>query len=291
MPVFGQSTGCPILLPFDPSSGCPATCRPDLDGRLPDPRFRSRSPICRSPGLVAPRRQRRLPDGGAPRPAAAGEPASACRSRTQTSAVGRPTSVAGAGASVCRLPGSVDPSTPLTLTRRTVSSSDAAGPHPQEQLGCSVGFDPVTSRSVAAGCPATRCLEACGFSPRPDPLSPRGSGPFSVVFGPRASLDRLGLSIPVGVRSPVRSLHSRMHHAWSRGIFESPGLSTELSINPQDFTVRPPRVHNVVHRLSPRRTADGVDPRPRFDPVRRVSATAEPAPDRELALTIVRSAD
>lgn len=52
-------------------------------------------------------------------------------------------------------------------------------------------------------------FEACGFSLRPEPLSPRGSGPFSVLPDPKIRLPRLGLSTPVCVRSPVRDIPSR----------------------------------------------------------------------------------
>jgi hypothetical protein len=62
---------------------------------------------------------------------------------------------------------------------------DAAGLPPSSQLGCSLGLRPVTSPPVAPGCPATRYFEACGFSLRPEPLSPRGSGPFSVPSVPK----------------------------------------------------------------------------------------------------------
>ena len=126
---------------------------------------------------------------------------------------------------------------------------------PTLALGSSWGAPSASSRCTsppaASGCPATRCFEACGFSLRPEPLSPRGSGSFSAVVHPEASLDRLALSIPVGVRSPVRHTHSRTQNRRSRGISQSPGFSTKVFHNPQDFTDRPPAVHKFLHNLSP----------------------------------------
>lgn len=80
----------------------------------------------------------------------------------------------------------------------------------------------------------------------PEPLSPRGSGPFSCSSGPRAPFARLGLSTPVGVRSPVRDTHSRTQNPRSRGILELTGLSTELSHNPQNSPV----LHRAITTMS-----------------------------------------
>lgn len=54
---------------------------------------------------------------------------------------------------------------------------------------------------------------------------------------------------PVGVRLPVRRLLCTPRFAWSRGIFQSTGLSTEPGRHPQKFSVRPPFVHRMCTGL------------------------------------------
>lgn len=195
------------------------------------------------------------------------------------SSVGEPTSVPRVGCSVCRLPDPVSPwpcrrfpgscaaptplpgepdpvagvetrsvgePTPLLLAAvhaDPVSRAidlDAAGRRPREQLGCSFGLGPVNPVPVASGCPATRYPEQ--VASRSDRTRSRlvDRGPFSFSGHPKATIERLGLSVPVGVRCPVRS-HSRGP--------ETPGQAV-LS-NPQGYPpkYRPiPRIYSRVHR-------------------------------------------
>jgi hypothetical protein len=233
MPLVGQSTGHPVLLPFGSLGRSPGFAhRPDHDGRSPGLRHRSREPglpVARPP--LPSRRHVGHPTTVPPRP------------RRLVAQPPLPES----GAPVCRLPGSVGPSTPFTLTRLPV-------PSPWRRRSSASGAVGVPRRRRPGDRPARHPRSPVGsvrsshggFSPRPEPLPPRGSGPFSDSSGPKALLVRLGLSTPVGVRSPVRRRASRTRNTRSRGIFESPGLSPELLRNPQDFYGRPPRVHSVV---------------------------------------------
>ena len=95
--------------------------------------------------------------------------------------------------------------------------------------------------------PGARRFRAWLHAP-PESPPPREPEPFSPSLGPKALLRRLGHPVPVGVRSPVRRIHSRMHNPRSRGIFESPGLSPNFFFNPQNFFGRPPFVHRDVPR-------------------------------------------
>jgi len=198
--------------------------------------------------------------------------------------VGEPTSVPEAGpCSGCpdQRPGAVhaDP-----VARALVSMA----PPNRRVLGCSWGA-PVASAGaslpVAPGKPAARYLEAVapllaapvarcsslrscpsarrpgcpvlvaserGFSPRPESPPPRGLEPFSPSLSPKASFGGLGHPAPVGVRSPVRRIPSRRNNPRSRGIFESPGLSTNFFFNPQKFILRPLFMHRDVHRSTTR---------------------------------------
>ncbi len=150
---------------------------------------------------------------------------------------------------------------------------------PQEQLGCPTA-SAGASLPVAPGKPVTRCLEAApplvapvarcsslrsvllNSSPRlpgarrfgawllapPESPPPREPEPFSPPLGPKALLGGLGHPVPVGVRSPVRRIPSRMDNPRSRGIFESPGLSPNFFFNPQKCSRRPPFMHRDVPR-------------------------------------------
>jgi len=177
--------------------------------------------------------------------------------------VGEPTSVPEAGScSGCpdQHPGAVhaDP-VARVLARwrlRTDGSTGAVGvppwlrpvlrcPWPPAEAGNSVHRSCSSARRP--GCPVLVASER-GFTPRPESPPPREPEPFSPSLGPKASLGRLGHPVPVGVRSPVRRIHSRMHNPRSRGIFQSPGLSPNFFFNPQKFFGRPPFVHRDVPR-------------------------------------------
>jgi len=166
---------------------------------------------------------------------------------------------------------------PFTLTRLPVSSFDGASEPkgPRVQLGCSRGLGRCLAargrrqaggsvpRSVAPllAAPVARCssLWSCpsarrsgcpvlvaserGFSPRPESPPPREPEPFSPSLSPKASFGGPGHPVPVGVRSPVRRIPSRTDNPRSRGIFESPGLSPKLFVNPQNSPRRPLLVH------------------------------------------------
>ena len=171
---------------------------------------------------------------------------------------------------------------PFTLTRLPVPSLGGASrpKGPRVQLGCPRGLGRRLAarglrqaggpwpRSVAPplAAPVARCssLRSCpsarrpgcpvlvaserGFSPRPESPPPREPEPFSPSLSPKASLGGLGHPAPVGVRSPVRRIPSRTNNRRSRGIFESPGLSTNFFFNPQKSALLPPFMHRDVPR-------------------------------------------
>ena len=238
MPVFGRSSGCPDPLPSTPPTGCPAA-------------------------VAAP-----------------------------TPSVGCPTSVAGVGARSGRLPDlrcSSAPHIGCPMTMPLRSHRSVARPPFPEFEARSSGFpaplpldvvhaDPVshvvavtpptltlgsswgapsasgrcTSPPAAAGCPVTRCFEACGFSLRPEPLPPREPGPFSVEDPPEGFVRSTRSLGSGGHALSGTGIHSRLQNPRSRGNFKYTGLSTEVFRNPQKFPVRPPLVHMFLHNLVPR---------------------------------------
>lgn len=142
------------------------------------------------------------------------------------------------------------PSTPFTLTRQNRALELAP---PGFVLRSSWGAPSASARCavpVVAGEPVTRCT-ASDFSLRPDSLSSREPNSSPFLDHPEVTAERLGFSTPVGVRCPVRELPSRTRNPRSRGIFESPGLSTKFLDYPQVCTFRPPFVHTFVTELSP----------------------------------------
>src|SRR5690606_20340987 len=134
---------------------------------------------------------------------------------------------------------------PCHRWRRRPSVSGAVGVLLRPPFGENLHVSPPASRRIV--------LDAGGFSPLPDPLPHREPGPFSSSIDPKVGLERLGLSAPVCVRSPVRSTPSRTRNRRSRGNFESPGLSSELFADPQECPHRPPSVHISCTALSPSR--------------------------------------
>ena len=181
--------------------------------------------------------------------------------------VGEPTSVPEAGpCSGCpdQRPGAVhaDP-VARVLVRwrlRTEGSSGAVGvpPWPRPVPRCPwppasrwLGASKRCPTARRSGCPVLVASER-GFSPRPESPPPREPEPFSPSLGPKASFGGPGHPVPVGVRSPVRRIPSRTDNPRSRGIFESPGLSTNFFFNPQKFILRPLFMHRDVHRSTTR---------------------------------------
>lgn len=158
------------------------------------------------------------------------------------------------------------PVAPFTLTRLPVPTPVAPGPNIdlRSSWGAPSVVRPVASPPVSAGKPAARYVEALapllaapgcpvarrrgtrGFSSRPNPLPPRGPCPSPLSSGPKAPFERLGRSVPVGVRCPVRGIPSRTQNPRSRALSKDTGLSTNKRTNPQNSPVRPPRAHSVV---------------------------------------------
>ena len=110
--------------------------------------------------------------------------------------------------------------------------------------------------------PGARRFGAWLLAP-PESPPPREPEPFSPSLGPKASLGGLGHPVPVGVRSPVRRIPSRMNNPRSRGIFESPGLSPNFFVNPQKSSRRPPFMHRDVPRSATARGRISLTERPR----------------------------
>jgi hypothetical protein len=201
---------------------------------------------------------------GCPAPVAAGAPSGCPETVTPPARSDRLPDLRLRGWALVRLPGPW-PMTPFTLTRLPVPTPVTPGPNvPPEQLGCPLGVRPVALPPVSTGKPAARYVEALapllaapgcpvarrlgtrGFSSRPNPLPPRGPCPSPLGEGPEASVERLGRSVPVGVRCPVRGIPSRRQNPRSRAISKDTGLSTNKRTNPQNSPARPPLAHSVV---------------------------------------------
>ncbi len=129
---------------------------------------------------------------------------------------------------------------------------------------------PIDPGDVGASAPSAswggdRCIRSDRPSVTPDRSVARCARP--VVARPAPSLP-LHLELPLSAapspgghvrqaldlepeRSfPVRHALSRTRNPWSRGIFESPGLSPELLVASTGFLVHPPFMHNVTHSSS-----------------------------------------
>jgi len=240
MPVVGQSTGEPALLPFGRSRRSARRSRPPRRhrsvARSPSPESGPGLPVAR---LRCPSAPHRLPDDGA----------------APTPSAGCPTSVAGVGTPVCRSPGPVGPLDAVHAV--PVARSIALAPSDRPPPGA-VGVPRASADRmmapppVAPGCPSTRYDDAWWLSLRPEPLRLVDVHRFPSEPARRPTRED-SVPVPVCVRSPVRRRLSRLQKTRSRGISESPDLSPELFVHPQEIVVRPPSVHMFV----PRNRSDG----------------------------------
>jgi len=178
MPFFGQSPGCPDLLPFDRRHRLPGDgCRPDHVGWSPSRRHRSRGPVCWLPSPVSSRRHTGFPMT-VPPVRLDRLPDLHSRRRNPGLLVAQP-----------RWPLDAVHADPVTRAiagrRRTF---------PEVAVGVLARFRPVASPSAASGCPVTRCFEAVWL------LAPTGTASASWAGSV------LRLADPEGSTQQTRSL-------------------------------------------------------------------------------------